>query len=49
VALGTAYTFQLFKPNLGQMWTNPAVGDIIKLDTLLNERLGLSIFDPKLG
>jgi len=37
-----------FNPNLGQIWTNPALG-LIFLITFLTTRLGLSIFEPKLG
>jgi len=33
---------------LGQIWTNPAIG-LNFLITFLTQRLGLSIFDPKLG
>jgi len=37
-----------FNPNLGQIWTNPAIG-LNFLIPFLTQRLGLSIFDPKLG
>jgi len=37
-----------FNPTLGQTWTNSPIG-LIFLIRFLTERLGLSIFDPKLG
>jgi len=37
-----------FKPNLDQIWTNPAVGLNIFI-TFLTHSMGLSIFYPKLG
>jgi len=37
-----------FNPTLVQIWTNPVTG-INFFITFLTQRLGLSIFDPKLG
>jgi len=35
-------------PTLGQIWTNPVTG-LNFLTSFLNQRLGLSIFNPQLG
>jgi len=37
-----------FNPILGQIWTNPAIG-LHFLIPFSSQRLGLSIFHPKLG
>ncbi len=37
-----------FNPTLGQIWTNPAVGLNFYIK-FLTQKLGKSIFDPKLG
>jgi len=51
IYLTDIYTVKLLgclNPTLGQIWTNPAIG-LNFLITFLTQRLGLSIFDPKLG
>jgi len=50
-AYKATYTLKMlgcFNPTLGQIWTNPAIG-LHFLIAFLTQRLGLSIFDPKLG
>jgi len=37
-----------FNPNLGQIWTNPAIG-LHFLFKILTQCLNLSLFDPQLG